>query len=554
MAERIWHSLTDKEQGAASEKNVEYQNTVDKEGLEEITSAVVSYKPNGIWEIAGPFGQNDYVAFDMPGAGNTSEPGSPMLIREGIYVALPPGKKCSHISVLDVQEESLPGQYEVLPAPEPVLETEEAHYIKNPDIYGSDSVYPPVYAEYMGEESVMGVRCAQLYIYPMHYRPKQKEVLNTYHIKIKVFFESCDTGTQNKPIANKRWEPLILGYKDLCNDNFYEDEKEKPRLLIITTKELAYALRIYEGIKSFLYNVEMVMAEDIYADYPQLSADEAIMTYLKEEDEKKSIGYVMLGGDISAIPTHKDSGGFVSDSYYCTKGISSAPQFALGRFPAKNKQELLEQCDIASYYDRYFNKKIRNTAVFTTYNRKAYEQCKEEIAGKLSAGSDFHVNKCYDGKCTKKELIDAINAGAGFVNYRGHGNDTKWESKIGLSTTDVPGLDVKRNTPIVFSIACNNNNLYNPDCFGAAWIRNSKAVAFLGASYPSYTTINHYFDKYIWEAIQDQKLTVVGDIYVWATLKLFQNHKQLAADINIREYLLLGDVTADYLADDISHS
>lgn len=554
MAERIWHSLTDKEQGAASEKNVEYQNTVDKEGLEEITSAVVSYKPNGIWEIAGPFGQNDYVAFDMPGAGNTSEPGSPMLIREGIYVALPPGKKCSHISVLDVQEESLPGQYEVLPAPEPVLETEEAHYIKNPDIYGSDSVYPPVYAEYMGEESVMGVRCAQLYIYPMHYRPKQKEVLNTYHIKIKVFFESCDTGTQNKPIANKRWEPLILGYKDLCNDNFYEDEKEKPRLLIITTKELAYALRIYEGIKSFLYNVEMVMAEDIYADYPQLSADEAIMTYLKEEDEKKSIGYVMLGGDISAIPTHKDSGGFASDSYYCTKGISSAPQFALGRFPAKNKQELLEQCDIASYYDRYFNKKIRNTAVFTTYNRKAYEQCKEEIAGKLSAGSDFHVNKCYDGKCTKKELIDAINAGAGFVNYRGHGNDTKWESKIGLSTTDVPGLDVKRNTPIVFSIACNNNNLYNPDCFGAAWIRNSKAVAFLGASYPSYTTINHYFDKYIWEAIQDQKLTVVGDIYVWATLKLFQNHKQLAADINIREYLLLGDVTADYLADDISHS
>lgn len=50
-----------------------------------------------------------------------------------------------------------------------------------------------------------------------------------------------------------------------------------------------------------------------------------------------------------------------------------------------------------------------------------------------------------------------------------------------------------------------------------------------------------------------KKLSVIGDIYVWATLKLYQNRKGYTTEVNIREYLLIGDVTADYLADDITH-
>lgn len=111
-----------------------------------------------------------------------------------------------------------------------------------------------------------------------------------------------------------------------------------------------------------------------------------------------------------------------------------------------------------------------------------------------------------------------------------------------------------KNTPIVLSIACSNNDLYHARCFGISWIKYYQAVSFLGASAPSYTYVNHSFDKFLWEAINSQKLSNIGDIYVWATLKLYQNDKSIYARKNIREYLLLGDVSADYLADDISHN
>lgn len=553
MGGKTWISLTDGAEGVPAQKSIRF-GSVESADDSKSLSADVCYKLEGVWQVTEPYDQKECVTYDLAEAGTTSTVGGPMLVREGLYVTVPPGKKFSRLEVVNISETELDGLHEILPVPEPVLETEELQFVKNDAIYESDQPYPPIYAEFTGQEEVMGTECAHLYIYPMHYLPKSKVVSVVTEMEVRIWFEEdalsvCATGKRYGSLHNETYDSLLLGFPNFRS----VDNPEKPKMIIITTEELEYSMRIYEGVKTFQYDVEMVLTKDIYAKYPDKKQDEAILAYLMDRYDNGKISYVILGGDVTQIPTHKDSDGFASDSYYCTNGKTVIPRFALSRFPARNRAELNQQTDLASYYDRHYNKTIRHSAVFTTYDRSDYEQCKEQISSSMSSKSSFQIKKCYDGKSSKSRLIDAINQGVAFVNYRGHGSNTSWSSSIGLSTKDVPKLDVKVHTPIVFSIACNNNNLYVDECLGACWVRHEKAVAFLGASNPSYTVTNHHYDKYLWEAIYDQNLSVIGDIYVWATLKLYQNHKSTTTEVNIREYLLLGDASADYLADDTTH-
>lgn len=558
--EKEWVSLTDGFEGFPAEKTIQYSNTNLENGLDagRETYASISYKLGGIWRISEPYDQNEGgVMYDLPEAGITSEVGCPMLVREGLYVTVPPGKKFSRLEVLSIKESTLETKDEILPVPEPVLENEEPKFIRDGDIYNTDTVYPHIYAECTGQEQVLGTECAHIYIYPMHYIAASKIIKLAEQIKIKVWFDDVSDISLNEKkdflsdnIGNNMLSSMLLGYSDI----YMTKDSAKPKMLIITTEELEYSMKIFEGVKTFSFDVKIVLTKEIYSKYPDKAQDEAIRTFLSEEYEKDKISYVVLGGDVNQIPTHKDNGGFASDSYYCTDGKTVIPRFALSRFPARTRSELNKQTDIASYYDRHYDEKIRHTAVFTTFYRDDYENCKKNIVSNM-ASFPFKIIERYDGKCKKSELINAINSGAAFINYRGHGSEKEWQSSIGLKTKDVPDLKVNTNTPIVLSIACSNNSIYVDECFGACWIRNEKAVAFLGASNPSYTTINHYYDKYLWEAIYDKKLSVIGDIYVWATLKLYQNHKgSYTTDTNIKEYLLLGDVSADYLANNIIHN
>ena len=518
------------------------------------TTATIFYRSNGVWQITDAMGNPGQVMYDMPESGNISDVGAPMLVREGVFVAIPIGKKYSHIEIVKKTDSMIDSNQDILPVPEPTLETEEPHYIKNDNIYNSNSIYPAVDAEFAGVENIMGVNCVHLFIYPMHYNPADRTVALTSDLEVQIHFEDDKagiTGTTTKVSSyNKMSSNLILGYDEVVKPLLSESNSVLPSLLIITTDELAYSMRIYEGKRKFLYDVDLVLTSDIYAQYPNLSKDEAIRTFLDARYQIDNISYVVLGGDVDQIPTHKDSEGFASDSYYCTDGTTVLPRFVLSRFPARNREELNGQTDIATYYDRFYDEYKRHTAVFTSYNdsSRGYEQCKEAIAA--NAENVFAVIKRYDGKYKKAEVINAIESGVSFINYRGHGSNTRWSASNGLKNEDVENLDVGNDTPIVLSIACDNNNIYVPECFGACWIRKYKAVAFLGASTDSYTYVNHYFDKYLWEAILVQKLSIIGDIYLWATLKLYQNDDSTYSQMNIREYLVLGDILADYLDDD----
>lgn len=160
-------------------------------------------------------------------------------------------------------------------------------------------------------------------------------------------------------------------------------------------------------------------------------------------------------------------------------------------------------------------------------------------------GNHYQVCKKYGGQSSKQDVINVINAGVGVLNYRGHGSEVEWQASNGLSKADVPGLANESMTPQILSIACLNNRIdHDAPCFGASWILAQKAVTFLGASRPSYTDVNHIFDKYLWDTIIHDGVKEAGRIFNLATARLYLNNPGVATEHNIHMYLLLGDPMA----------
>ena len=556
MPTRIWKNLTHHDSSPQpAEKKVLETKQMDIRGEGSIR---VCYRLNGFWQQENPFENEGYMLLDIPQAGFTDEPGSPMLAREGLFVVIPANAEYSSLSVENLCPEELPEEYDLLPVPRDVLETEELIFDKNSDVYGVDEQYPQTPVKYIETTDILGVRCVHLAVCPFQYYPRSRKltalrkiVVTVNYTIVKSAYDISAKANLNM-IDNTHYYSQLLGYQQ---DDAKNPSDSKPRMIIVTSEKLAYSLRILEGVKNFLYDVEVVYIEKIKDSYNGNDSVEKIHKFLLAEHAKRPLSYVILGGVIDIIPSkmvddNGDPNGddlFPNDNYYCSNDPAKPiPLFALGRLPVSSVEEMNKVADYASYYNRFYNDKRKN-AVFTSYNDPShgYEQCKRDIKSTLTG--DFSVTECYDGQCSKETLIKEINNAVGFINYRGHGDYDRWQSGNGLSVKDIPTLDVKRNTPHVLSIACNNCSIHKSGSFGVEWIKQLKAISFLGASAPSYTTVNHVFDKYLWEGIHQKKITKIGDIFVWATLELYRNKPDRHTITNILEYLLLGDPSADYM-------
>lgn len=545
---------------------------------EGVTS--ITYTLAGYFNQENPFGQEGFSLFDVPDATYSKKVGAPMLVREGVYVLIPDGMVFEKIETKIVKEEILPGEYKMLPVPADVPGTDTLRFEKDETIFSSDDLYPENPVEYAGLINLDGASCVHLYVYPFQYRPKSKQATALNQIDIKIYFtksrlDSVSDSSQGRP---SRFLNEILGNEqDIAKHSRKADLTEgklKKRMLIITTEDLVPSLRKYEQAKQNTYNVSIVTKEEILPLYPSESSEsevEAIHSYIKAEDDRDHISYLILGGGLDKIPSkmlniRKDGiGSVANDNYYCSKGDldDPAPLFSLGRFPVSTADEMDKVVDLAISYNQFFNDK-RKTAVFATcqkydYNRMGgYRECTEAIVEGLQ--DDFTAIKCYDGECTQEELVSEIEKGAGFVNYRGHGTNTSWHAGNSFSIKDIEALNVGRNTPHVLNIACNNNKIQEGECLGSSWIKNLKAISSLGASCPSYTMTNHDFNKLLWEAINLKKFTAIGDIFFEATRALYRNGKSNPEDpecimdddcvrVNILAFLLLGDPVSDYMDD-----
>ncbi|MDR0936748.1 MAG: C25 family cysteine peptidase [Oscillospiraceae bacterium] len=525
---------------------------------------IITYNLGELTTQYEPFGEKNIYGFSLVNAGSTATPGQPMLPRESMLVALPDGAIVKDISAKVIKSDKLNDQFQVICVPNPATEDEPLTFTPDSAIYSSDTDFPSILTENAGQESFYGINCVNILVYPVVWNPKSKLITLHREIEITITYnlDGATNVKQKKSQLPKYLKHLVYGlaeYEEPFADN------GKPRLLIVTSKELVGALQEYVLAKSDKYTVDTVFIENM-APEPASRVDD-LYNFLKSENETNKISHVVICGDVDTIPTKmfiKNGEEFASDSFYASdfERGQYKPEFCVSRIPSSTEDELRRLCRRAADYSLNYSEKRKQT-VFTTYyssenNGDRYNICSDGIveyiknhnAGQFAPTKRDDTDKPEDIPPTKQALISTIEVGPGFINYRGHGDFDRWQSHIGLTTNDVINLNIKKDLPNVFSIACYNNAIQNQGAarFGAAWIQNERAITFLGASSPSYTIENNYFNKFLWEELCAGNTSVIGAIYQAATIKFlaeFPNDDYVQH--NVKSYLLLGDGTTDYL-------
>ncbi|RKZ14543.1 hypothetical protein DRQ50_08805 [bacterium] len=116
---------------------------------------------------------------------------------------------------------------------------------------------------------------------------------------------------------------------------------------------------------------------------------------------------------------------------------------------------------------------------------------------------------------------NTINAGVGFVVYRGWAYGTAGWDPPTFTVDDIPALDTNNMTPIVMSFVCLNGDYTSTNpCFGEVFVRQGSpdepgkgAVAFIGnGEHWSHTRYNDAMAISIFERIIDEGVTDLGTL------------------------------------------
>ncbi len=163
------------------------------------------------------------------------------------------------------------------------------------------------------------------------------------------------------------------------------------------------------------------------------------------------------------------------------------PDVALGRVPASTEEEVetyvekIISYEYSAYKASWFDRVVltvpgyedNKTGLVDDYPGSL--ECTEAVASYFSTMGNTNMTRLYDDRIqgitpgianddpTAANVIQALNAGAGFVSYSGHGNINVWGGSI--ASADLSTLTNDTMLPVVFASACNTAQFHFGDSF-----------------------------------------------------------------------------------------
>ncbi|HEY6907391.1 MAG TPA: C25 family cysteine peptidase, partial [Ignavibacteriaceae bacterium] len=173
----------------------------------------------------------------------------------------------------------------------------------------------------------------------------------------------------------------------------------------------------------------------------------------------------------------------------------------------------------------------------------------------LLNGNFTSVDSMYDGyPCpgNSNDIVSMINAGLGFLNYRGEGWYSGWSTScFPLDVSDINSLSNGQKLTFVTSIGCGvanfDNGSYNN--FGEAWMEIGEVsaprggCAFLGPVSNTHTNYNNEIDKGIYIGMFEEELDTPGEAMLRGKFRMYQIYggSDFYVGYHYRIYHVLGD-------------
>lgn len=562
--------------------------------IQQVTSNSGQYtftvKIPGYWRTLVTKGSSVFYGLEFNENQTLSNIGEPALPTISMLVGLPNGM----IANCYIQSQVWSGEmylsdYKVAPYQKPLLETETGEgLVMNQQIY-SMSQYNSQLVSLSGKMCWNGMKNVNLTICPFKYKPRSNVISVLKEVTIRVEFIQ-DPDAVDSPVQPLRSEKLLMNGISNYNN------------ALVQTYNQVSAINNMTGYSSDFYDYLIIAAPAYYNSLALLdfcnwknqkgykckkvstnqtgATANSIKSYISNE-YKKGIRYVLFVGDHEDIPVYywkyvegnRNKENSKSDYWYgCMDGNDDIQaDIAIGRFCVSSLTELSRMVNKTINYERNppEDSWVRKNLLIAHKEQAPgkYQGCLEEIreANYLLDLPDFitvygAITDKGGNNATNATIVSRINSGAGIVNYRGHGSQIEWakgwcNDVSGFGESYINQLTNTSKTPVVFSIACDNGNItFAPKCLLEMFTSSSAgAVAFLGATEPSYTVVNHTYDKYLYNTIFNNGIYNIGQINNMAqvqTLNFFSNSSQAMA--NAFAYLWGGDPSLELWTNTIS--
>jgi hypothetical protein len=467
---------------------------------------------------------NQYVTVNLEKtASSLSKPGEPVLPVVTKVFTLPLGSKISRVDVSFSKKSQIILSKQVQPGPEPIPKTgmpTVRQTTRNAEIYESVELYPSNSFSYSigtgirGEERVLFLK---VHCYPVRYSPGRNMLYYSESVDIRVIYK----------------EPIV--------PISFPDEYD---MVIIAPSAFSEELQPLIAHKNSR-GVQTILktTEEIYGEYIGRDEPEKIKYFIKDAIENWGITYVLLVGGAAQLPgryTHiyfeyeyQNEWVFLSDLYYADVydqelDFSSWDSNENDVFGEYNWYGNTDEVDL--YPDVYLGRLacVNESQVITCVNKIiAYETAEAHtqdwftylvlMGGDSLPGDEEQID---EGEFVNQHVIDtlnwfiptrvwasngqlynatninaAINNGAGFVFFNGHGNTTVWATHPHESYQWIPSgyytnshvnaLSNGNQLPVVISDACYHCQYdVASNCFGWTFVTNPNGggIAFLGGT------------------------------------------------------------------------
>ncbi|MEW6412698.1 MAG: C25 family cysteine peptidase [Candidatus Zixiibacteriota bacterium] len=532
-----------------------------------------------------------YQKLQFPGYATTVDISKPELPVISELVGIPGNANVS-VSIVDYKETTLPG-YKVHPFQTPLLEGEKrVRFDIDEAFYRQNAFYPGAMAS-VGDPGIWrDLRVVSLKVNPLAFNPATGELNVRSEITVRLDY----TGISDKNVKAPLRRPIATNY-----DRMYGSTVLNYGQMNLEVNDAYTTEPETDGVYDYL-----IIANDAFMDnmapfvnwknsnglattmvpISSIGANDALIkAYIANEYATNGIRYVLLVGDHADVPSHiveaEGPGHFIDSSvsdywYALLEGDDDYADLAIGRFSVTS----------ATHVDNMVNKSmvfgsnppggdwLEKSLLVANWEDAPdkYQLCCEQI--RTAAEIPFNnysvlypnFTTCYGAsfanggdEASNADVINYFNQGFRLINYRGHGDPESWQywNVYGeyFRIAQAEAIDNGQLTPVVFAINCLNNDLlYSTATIGETFTRSDDAaVAYLGASDPSYTTPNHDYDKALYACVFDEGINALGDASNEASVRVIDLWGTYGV-ANAMMYLWLGDPSLQLIYDDGSVS
>jgi hypothetical protein len=488
----------------------------------------------------------------VQGAGTTQEPGSAELPVIGLLLAFPPGTEGAYVDAIEPVERETVNGVTVAPFRRQTAGDVDADPPEpDADFYGSTDPYPATDVSLGGVQTWRGLPVARLTFNAAQVVPRLKQLTLTKKVRITVRWTAGPATpalrSSRGPIAAAQ-RATVVNYEDVTGSTAREVTHE---YLFIVADPLADALaplveqKRAEGLSPLVVRTSELGALPL--------TPELVRSHIESLYNSYGIDYVLLVGDLDVIPTYL-WGEIPSDAWYgLLEGDDLNPEVAVGRLTARTPEELAPVVQKIVAYETGDAAAAWRQKILLVAHQEGYPG-KYTAAAEDTRTHDFGLKQpvqfatMYGGEGgTNQQLVAALNDGVGIVAYRGHGLPREWVGwgSTGSFIASKQRLANAEKTPVVLSVACLTLNLTATEITLGEQLVNSPtggAVAFLGASQPSFNEANNEFLRQLFRAVLEDGITTLGGALAKANAELLKQHGAASyAMDNLKMYAVLGD-------------